>query len=134
MSGFLRIRKQSDRGAGEGGARDEYYSRLLKLVPGEIAALYAFALALFKGSPRSLYVALAVCAVVLIVLRSSATKARSGSVQWAAVVISLLSFGIWVVVLGDPIAPLLSVTSQEAAFAMAAWTVLVPAIYKGDPE
>lgn len=131
---MLRIRSEADLAGPDGASRDEYYSRLLKLIPGEIAALYTWSLALFADSMTRLYVALAVCGVILVFVRAAATKHPVKGVQWLAVAISLVSFGIWAAVLGRPVNELFRYELRDAVYVMAAWTIVVPWIYKGDPE
>lgn len=131
--GILRIRSTGELGGDV--ARDQYLSRLLKLIPGEVAALYTWALAIFAGSPARLYAAFAVCLALLIFIRTMATRRnRGGKVQWIAITVSTISFGIWALVLGNPFQTLLGYQARDAAFAMAAWTIFVPWIYKGDRE
>jgi hypothetical protein len=128
-----------------GSLQDTYVTRLTKLVPAEAITAYPIFLNAYPTNPRPWQYILLVAAVILIVvivLRWSATKGPDGKAQWPAVILSAISFVIWVFVLsansdfttfvdvgrfvpGLP-AQLLS------SLALFAWTAIAPVIYTGD--
>lgn len=113
-------------------SEDVYFSRLIKLIPGEIVALYTFGIAIFKGDMTGQIVCAAASLVALLILRSLATRSSvSGNPQWPAVVISAISFIIWLFVLGGPIEDFFKVDSRMAAFIMALWVTVLPYLYPG---
>jgi hypothetical protein len=84
----------------------------------------------------------AVVLLVVVVLRWSATKGSDGKAQWPAVLLSAISFVIWVFVMGnDSNFAGLSVLTNSAlgvptellsSLALFAWTAIAPVIYTGD--
>jgi hypothetical protein len=114
---------------------DVYFSRLLKLVPGEIAALYTFGAAILQTVSGQVFCTVASLGA-LILLRAVATRSSvTGRPQWGAVAISAISFLIWLCVLGGPFETWMSTKlhfdSSAAAFVMALWVTVLPFIYKG---
>src|SRR3990172_3797520 len=85
-----------------GSLQDTYMTRMTKLVPAEAITTYPLILNTVP-SPRPWQMVLLVAAVVLVVvvvLRWSATKGPDGKAQWPAVILSAISFVIWVFVMG----------------------------------
>jgi hypothetical protein len=84
----------------------------------------------------------AVILVVVMVLRWSATKGPDGKAQWPAVILSAISFVIWVFVMGanSDFATLLDLSKVApgiqpqllSSLALFAWTAIAPALYTGD--
>jgi hypothetical protein len=116
-------------------SQDEYLSRLMKLLPGEIVALYTLGAALFKDDIVGQRFCIAASLVTLLVLRSLATRSNvTGIPQWLSVAISAVSFVIWLFVLGGPVESVFNYKMSYAVFAMALWTTIVPVFYKGDGQ
>lgn len=77
---------------------------------------------------------LAVCWLVLAVaLRWWATLDEAGKPQWAAALIALVSFGLWIVALKPPSSPIgLGANAFYASLAALLWGTVLPIFYKGD--
>jgi hypothetical protein len=124
-----------------GSLQDTYMTRLTKLVPAEAITAYPLFLNTIPVQQRQWQAVLFVAAVILVVvvvLRWSATKGPDGKAQWPAIILSAISFVIWVFVLGTnsdfrglvaiPNVPMELVSSLT----LFAWTAIAPAIYSGD--
>ena len=130
---------------------DSYLERLVKLVPSEVIVAYP----MLKGSapadiaswawPLTAWILLA----VVIVLRWHATATTDRGPQWLAILLSAMSFIIWVNVIDGSfgvsnIASYLQVPLSDdwspkpesqrflSSMALVLWTVIVPVLYKGD--
>ncbi len=140
-----------------GSLKDSYNARLTKLLPGEAMVAYplfltaaqkvsqeaAAAAQPVQAAAGSLDIKVAVLSwvmlLVVIVLRWRATRTAAGSAQWPAVLISAVSFVIWVYVLRGSfgLEHYFSSFSPDrdfyASLFLFAWTTLAPALYTGDP-
>lgn len=128
-----------------GSLQDTYMTRMTKLVPAEAITTYPLILNTVP-SPRPWQMVLLVAAVVLVVvvvLRWSATKGPDGKAQWPAVILSAISFVIWVFVMGansDFLAIAADLTKSApwlqpalvSSLVLFAWTAIAPALYTGD--
>jgi hypothetical protein len=129
-----------------GSLQDTYMTRMTKLVPAEAITTYPLILNTVQ-SPRPWQMVLVVAAVVLvvvIVLRWSATKGADGKAQWPAVILSAISFVIWVIVLGANSGDFAGITANLSqsvpwlqpqlisSLVLFAWTAIAPALYTGD--
>jgi hypothetical protein len=128
-----------------GSLQDTYMTRMTKLVPAEAITTYPLILSTVP-SPRPWQMVLIVAAVVLVVvvvLRWSATKGPDGKAQWPAIILSAISFVIWVFVIGansdfkDVAAGLTDAApwlrpEMLSSLALFAWTAIAPALYSGD--
>jgi hypothetical protein len=139
---------QAGRDIGAANLQDTYMSRMSKLVPGEALSSYPLLLNTIPRDPvssarplQSVLLVAAVVMIVVVVLRWSATKSAEGKPQWAAVLLSALSFAIWVLVMGSETdfrglsvaADVMNISSQLiSGLALFAWTAIAPAIYTGD--
>ena len=115
--------------AGESG--DPYLSRLVKLVPSEVIALY---LTFKEVASAWLGIWSVVCLLLVAVARILGTQEKGKSVQGGAVVIALVSFVLWVYATGGTF-PGLSLPAGMPGLisvAIGVWTFLVPYFYKGD--
>ncbi len=127
-----------------GDLQDTYMTRMTKLVPAEAITGYPLFLNMVPA-PRQWTAVLVVAGIVLlvvVVLRWSATKGSDGKAQWPAVILSAISFIIWVFVMGTGSDfsgfavisnSVLGLPPQVlSALMMFAWTAIAPAIYTGD--
>lgn len=127
--------------------QDTYMSRMSKLVPGEALAAYPLFLNTVPRVENSrpwqaVLMVTVVVLIVVVVLRWSATKSVEGKAQWPAVILSAVSFLIWVAVMGPDLGFTgLSVMSLAvlgvppelpSALTLFAWTAIAPAIYTGE--
>lgn len=110
-------------------AIDSWVSRLVKLVPAEILAVYLAGRGYATGYPGKWP---AVCMIMLLVFRLLSTRAPRTGPQWWAAVISAVSFLIYVYAMGDQFL-LWRLDQNVASLAVLAWTTVVPVIYRGDP-
>jgi len=111
------------------GPIDSWLTRLVKLVPAEIVAVYLagrpLAAARFEGTwPVA-------CLLLTIIVRAFGTNDGSGP-QWLSVAISGVSFVIWVYATGGHFLAI-QVDPNVAALSVLVWTTLVPAIWRGEP-
>ncbi len=124
-----------------GSLQDTYMTRLTKLVPAEAITAYPLFLNTIPADRRQWQAVMFVAAVILVVvvvLRWSATKGPDGKAQWPAIILSAISFVIWVFVLGTnsdfrglvaiPNVP----TELISSLTLFAWTAIAPAIYTGE--
>lgn len=111
-------------------------ARIAKLIPAEALGLYSAGLPVISGASAGkgamliawALVALAFCAIV----RLRETRDPAGKPQVAAVVISLISFAIWLLMLPEGSTPLfLAGSGPWLTLSAIAWGALVPLIYKG---
>ncbi|TAL04098.1 MAG: hypothetical protein EPO08_02470 [Rhodospirillaceae bacterium] len=121
---------------------DEWGTRIAKLIPAEALALYGSAASVvpLPGAPGGEYRESALIVLSLICLglsawlRTRTTGGAAGKPQWAAVMISLISFVIWLVAIGPPTSPLPLPAGLQfvGAFVAVIWSAIVPYLYEGD--
>jgi hypothetical protein len=140
----LRIRKRSQLEGLEapGEEADGWASRIAKLIPGEALGLYGTAAGLIDTNRMNPQVALGMvtlaCCVITVMVRLAATRdpAAGRGPQIAAVVISLISFLLWVAALGasgQGMSPFGDAPGVPyAPLAALLWGTLVPYFYKGE--
>lgn len=136
----LRIEKPSLHETTGGGAdADDWGSRIAKLIPAEALGLYGSAVAMVQtdsaaARTAALWVVAAICCVLTILVRYRATlDPTTRRPQWTAIVISLISFLLWLTALGAPTSPIDLPDAFAFAGPLAAllWGTMVPYIYKG---
>ena len=129
LSGIHRIHSSSSRGSGDG---DIFIGRLLKLIPGEALVVYPIGKA---ATPHELAPYWPPIVLILIVfLRILTTREKHRNAQAMAVVISCITFVIWVLANGDPIGPFEPNFKYADIFLVWAgliWLVVASAFYKG---
>lgn len=171
--------RKLERGVHTGGAdaaslQDTYTSRLTKLVPVEAITAYPVFLNAASGiQPRAAVPAAAdatralvasgtpatdpivifilswVFLIMVVVLRWRATKSPDGKAQWPAIIISAISFVIWVYVtkgdfgfsnfvgsnvVGQFLERLRDYRDFVSSLVMFAWTLMAPALYTGERD
>jgi hypothetical protein len=123
-----------------------YLERLVKMIPSEVVGLYLAGRGAIQGaypttSPPTTaeapyWIAWTIfCLGAVIAVRAWATRIPGKPPQWPAVVISTVSFGIWVYSMGDVFVrtDLNSIWNALAGtLVVLAWTFVVPLVYKGD--
>jgi hypothetical protein len=152
----IRVRGEADAAAPTGA----YMERLVKLVPAEAVAVYPLlfneARSLADPTNRTRAVALVswIILIIVIVLRWQATATPERGAQWLAVSVAAVSYIIWVYVFGgqfgvegllqpwlpalssDPAAPpdpdMAKFKNLIGSLALVCWTLVVPAVYRGD--
>ncbi len=125
-------------GPGGPGGGDDWGTRVAKLIPAEALGLYGAAVALVPADTPSrdagLWLIALVCAGLLILIRyRSARDPSTGKPQMVAILISLISFFIWLLALGAPVSPIRLPADLTFFGPLAAllWGTVVPYIYKG---
>lgn len=115
---------------GGNGNYDDYFQRLIKLVPAEIISLYLTLKGFYNTAALDkdwmVWVVPPVCFSLLVVLRIKLTGR-----QWISVAVSACSFVVWLGATGDPL--MLKVLKEPRAWSalVAIWTFVVPLFYKG---
>ena len=112
------------------GPVDPWLSRLVKLVPAEIVAVYLAGRPLAQeryagGWP-------VVCLALVVVVRAWGTSDRRGP-QWVSVAISAVSFVLWVYAIGGRFLTY-NVDVNLASLGVLVWTTLVPVFWRGEPS
>ncbi|HVK79633.1 MAG TPA: hypothetical protein VM915_03390 [Verrucomicrobiae bacterium] len=128
ITGLHRIRRSGARDDGDG---DVYLGRLLKLVPGEALLIYPIGKAASPPEMASYWPI--IVAFIVVALRVFTTREKGRSSQIVAVLISLVTYVIWVLANGDAFGPLsLTIANGNVWLIWAAlgWIAISP-IYKG---
>jgi|SRR5215831_11883959 len=112
------------------GPIDPWLTRLVKLVPAEIIAVYLAGRPL--AEPRLAGTWPVVCLVLTIIVRAFGTSDHRGP-QWLSVAVSAVSFVLWVYATGGHFLSL-PVDPNLAALAVLVWTTLAPVLWRGDPS
>ncbi|KAB8154292.1 hypothetical protein EZY14_007590 [Kordia sp. TARA_039_SRF] len=139
MKGILRIRKKNTESLNfsnqkENQPFDGYFSRLIKLIPAEIVSIYILGQNLIPERDKEVLLGFTViCSILLVVIRYQATKEEEESkTQWMAIIISLISFLIFVYSIGSLFELYDLKERWIATLMMAFWVFIIPIIYKGD--
>jgi hypothetical protein len=112
---------------------DPYFARLVKLVPAEVLALFVT----FKQAAVSFLGTWSlICLVLVVIVRTIGNKQAGKPIQWIAVAVATISFGLWVYATGGHLGALKLPNKPEAeaavSIAIGVWTFVVPYFYKGD--
>jgi uncharacterized membrane-anchored protein len=136
----LRILKpRIEEAVGAASEGDDWGSRIAKLIPAEALGLYGSAVALIKTPDPAvrnvaLWVIVAVCCGLTIFLRYRATlDPQSRRPQWTAILVSVVSFILWLTALGAPTTPISLPDSMGFVGPLLAllWGTIVPYFYRG---
>jgi hypothetical protein len=128
--------------AGAGGLQ-QYLARVLRLIPAEVVTLYqgvrgVMETAVAGGDPdaKAWLTWLPWVGLLLVIfVRAWGTRDHTGSwrtVQKGAVLIAAISFIVWVISLGHPIAYLGINKPWLGSVLLMVWPFLIPYFYKGD--
>lgn len=128
----------------QGTALQDYIGRVIRLIPADIVALYLGlhgVIASAAGNDPSAGAALPWLPWLMLCLtlyaRAWGSRDPSGSwasVQWSGVLISVISFAVWVLNLGHPVALLPAIKPWLGSTVLLIWTFLVPRLYHGDGD
>src|SRR3989338_6254044 len=109
------------------GVADDYFGRLIKLLPTEIVALY---LTFKEVATNWLGIWAAICLVLVVIFRIVGTnRPEKGSpIQLIAVLIAAVSFILWIYAMGGYILQIQVITDNPGIIsaAIGVWTVLLP--------
>ncbi|MGJ5135251.1 hypothetical protein [Bradyrhizobium oligotrophicum] len=112
-----------------------YMGRLVRLIPAEVLALYQTLRGLLSDPPSVLLGWLPVFGVLLVILvRVWGTRDESNSlasVQVFGVIVSTVSFVIWVLVSGHEIVGFVLPDARFGSALMVVWVFIIPFFYKG---
>ena len=111
-----------------------YLERLVKLIPAEVISLYLIGKGVIPTEEKTGIIVWAIiCTIGVLVSRIYGTQSdEDNSIQWGTVVITTVSFLIWLYVIGDAFAPFVIYVPWIGTLMMAAWTFFVPYFYKGE--
>jgi hypothetical protein len=116
----------------------QYWDRLKNLIPAEVSAIYIAGSGIIpEGEKIGLLVWALFCLGCTILFIAKATKTVEGKpketfpIDWAHVVISSISFIVWVYALGGPFVGLGIHIAWIGTLLMIGWTSLVPYFYHG---
>lgn len=133
-----------DTGGAKPGKQNDYLARLVSLIPGEVLGIYLMLQNAVKSSDGDLswqYAWISVsCLILVIISRIMGTRDRAEGdsffkqIEWPVVIISSVSFVIWVLGIGDPFLGVseISYFNDEIVIMalVAIWTFIVPYFYK----
>lgn len=111
-----------------------FLEKLTKLLPGEAISLYLVGSGLIPSEQKvGLLVWSVICLIGVVLLRIFGTRdpKKKLAVDWWHVVISAVSFIIWVYTLGGPFAAYGVHISWIGSLAVLAWTFFLPIFYNG---
>ena len=131
-----------DGGGDEDGSRSgNYAAAITKLIPGEVIAAYLTGKSLILAAPSSensdanTWIAWTVfCLAMVIVIRRWMTSDKDAHVppEWSAVIISALSFLVWIYSFGDVFRIILENWSKTSSgLVLIGWTLAAPAVLFG---
>ena len=109
---------------------DPWLTRLVKLVPAEIVAVFLAGRPLAQERYAGQWPV--ACLTLLVIVRALGTSDRRGP-QWVSVAISAVSFVLWVYAMGGRFLSY-TVDVNLASLAVLVWTTLVPVLWRGDPS
>ena len=131
----LRIRRPATKTTGSppaapggGDSGNTYLARLVKLIPGEVIALYLT----FKTQAAAfLGIWSVICLGLVVLVRIIATREPGKGPQYCAVGVAAGSFFLWVYAMGGYFFTL-QLPANGISIGIGVWTFLVPLFYKGD--
>jgi len=123
---------------GQNGDLGPYWDRLKNLIPTEVSALYVAGLGIIpQGQKIGPVVWAVLCLIFTVIFIATQTKKAEGDtkktypIDWAHVVISSISFILWVYALGGPFSLYGLYIPWIGTLLILAWTFIVPRFYKG---
>ncbi|MGE5343750.1 MAG: hypothetical protein ACM3SY_19950 [Candidatus Omnitrophota bacterium] len=109
-----------------------YMERLIKLIPAEALAVYLTGNGFIKTTTAIKGIWPLICLGLVIVFRIWGTMEKGKPVQWLTVVVSAISFVIWVYAMGGRFLEFRLADLSIASLAVLVWTCIIPFVYKGD--
>lgn len=138
MTGPYRIVSKRDKsvlGLDENHTKEElgfFVDRLLKLIPSDVLGFYLIGNSII---PRDRYIPIiwmCFCFITVIVSRLFGTKGSDKTSQYPTVIISSVSFVLWVYLIGGPFVDLGFHIPWVGSISVLVWTYFIPMFYKGD--
>jgi hypothetical protein len=133
MSAPLRITRAAARAADDSqqdGIKN-WVDRLIKLIPSEVLAVYLAGKGTAETVPELNRWWPVVCLVLVVIVRIWGTNLPGKGPQFVAVLISSVSFVIWILAIDKDFAGW-SPQPQFVTLGVLVWTLLVPIFYRGD--
>lgn len=113
----------------------EYMVRLVKLIPGEVVGLYLVGLGVIPSDTKVVAFGIwaGLCLVLAIWVRARLTSDPANHVppQWTAVLISAVSYVLWVFTMPGPLQTFGLGLPYVGSLAVLVWTFVVPLFYQG---
>jgi len=138
MASLFRIYRRGElmaQGAESENSPAAYMGRLIRLIPAEVLAVYQTLYGLLNEPPSSLLPWLPVLGIVLVILvRTWGTRDESGkfsTVQWGGVIVSVISFVIWILVSRHSILGYVLPDLRFGSALMIIWVFIIPFFYRG---
>lgn len=115
---------------------DVYLLRVIKLIPSEALVLYLVGENIIPPDQKlGMIVFSIVCLLFAFLSRSRLTKDKNHtSPQWQSVIISSISFIIWVYASGGIFASFGLYQQWVATLTLITWVFFIPYLYKGEPQ
>jgi hypothetical protein len=118
------------------GALTEYADRLMRMIPGEVVALYLTGAGVIpdEHKPAALPAWALICLAALVLVRAAGSRDTAGGLgpQWPAVLLSAGAFLVWLYALGGPFAAWGLYVPWLGSLLILAYTFFVPYLYKGE--
>lgn len=112
-----------------------YLDRLVRLIPSEIIALYSTGIAVIPINDFIVRLVWSVfCFFSVILVRIIGAKSSKGKTQYITVIVSTISFVIWIYNGQGIFVDLGLYVNYIGALLMLAWTFLVPFFYQGSAD
>lgn len=111
-----------------------YMKRLVLLIPAEVVSLYLVGIGIIPPDVKIAFAVWAlVCLILVVIVRAYGTADQANKVppQWSAVIVSSVSFVIWVYMMPGPFQVYGLAVPFVGSLAILVWTFVVPYIYKG---
>lgn len=116
-------------------ATKAYIDRLVRLIPSEIIALYTTGIAIIPIEDFMVRLAWTIfCFFCVILVRTIGSKSSEGKPQFLTVLVSTISFVIWIYNGRGVFDDLGLHVNYIGALLMLAWTFLVPFFYQGNSD
>lgn len=140
MAAPFRIRSsQGIKPATEATNIQSYMDKLIKLIPAEVIAIYLTGKGFFdpnlSNDLKIIGIWSWVCLLLVIIIRIWGTRDISNptkKIQWPAVVISAISFLIWVYAVTGNFLGINFDNPKIVSLVILVWTFIIPIFYKGD--
>lgn len=118
------------------GGLAEYIDRLLRLIPSEVVGLYLVGSGVIPDDQAAAHVLWSVfCFFAVVASRYFGTRSSTDPTpQLATIVISSVSFVVWLYAIGGPFVDLGWHVGWIGSLMVLSWTFIVPLVYDGDIE
>ena len=105
-----------------------YVEKLVKLIPGEIIAAYLAILGIVQPHLDYRFPVLIISIIVLLLLIPYYLRAHNRVTSWRNILITMVSFLVWVVNLGGPFEDIPGFESWLGSILIILWTLAAPVL------